>query len=267
MADPRFLQDKTAIVTGASSGIGRAVAILLAQAGARVVLASRNVAALESLAAEISSQGGQSLVVRTDVTQDADVDALIQRAVGTWGQVDILVANSGLYVRGPMATLKQADFERAMDVDFFGALRPVLRVLPLMLGRHSGHIVLMNSLDGRRALPIDAPYAAAKFALTALGDVLRQDLHETGVCVTSVYPGRVDTPMISNLRVPWISPKISAESVARATLDAIRRCEPETIVPTFGIGLIYLNLLPPRFADWCVRVLHLEGWEQQPRDV
>jgi NADP-dependent 3-hydroxy acid dehydrogenase YdfG len=264
MADPQFLKDKTAIVTGASSGIGRALAILLSKAGARVVLASRNVAALEALAAEINGRGGQSRAVQTDVTRDAEVDGLVQRTIDTWGQIDILVASSGLYVRGPVATLKQADFERAMDVDFFGALRPVLRVLPFMLARHSGHIVLMNSLDGRKALPIDAPYAAAKFALTALGDVLRQDLHGTGVCVTSVYPGRVDTLMIANLRVPWISPKLSPESVARATLGAIRRRDPEVIVPILGIGLIYLNLLPPRFADWCVRVLHLEGWEQQP---
>ena len=260
MADPRFLQDKTAIVTGASSGIGRALAILLAKAGARVVLASRNVAALESLAAEIHEQGGQSLVVQTDVTRDGDVEAMVRRTLEKWGQVDILVANSGLYVRGAAASLSWADFERAIDVNYFGMLRQVLRVLPLMLERHSGQVVLMNSLDGRQGLPLESAYVAAKHAITGFGRVLRQELRGTGVYLTVVYPGRVDTPMIANLRVPRISPKISADAVALATLDGMKRRDPEVIIPVEGIALLYLNLLSPRLADWCVRKLHLEGW-------
>lgn len=262
MAEVGKLRDKAAIVTGASSGIGRALAIELSRAGARVVLAARRVAELQALAEELKGWGGAALVVRTDVTQDGDVDGLIQQTLRTWGQIDILVANSGVYVRGPITSLTQADFEKTMDVDFFGALRPVLRALPHMLERRSGHIVLMNSLDGRRGLPIDAPYVAAKHALSGFGDVLRQDLRRTGVYVTSVYPGRVDTPMIEELRVPRISPKISAEAVARATLRGILRREAHVIVPVAGLGLWYLNVLPTWLSDWLVRTTNLRGWGQ-----
>ncbi len=267
MADRQKLKDKVAIITGASSGIGRAIALELAQAGARVALASRDEAALEALATEIQERGGKSLVVRTDVTQDADIENLVQQVLETWGQVDILVANSGRYVRGPIEELSEAHFVRAMDVNFFGSLRPVLRVLPHMLKRGSGHIVLMNSLDGRWGLPTDAPYAASKFALRGFGNVLRQDLHGTGVGVTSVFPGRIDTPMIGYMRVPIVSRKIPAEAVARATVRGILRNQPEIVIPIEGIGIIGLNLLPPRLADWLVRRFHLQGWGEYPRDA
>ncbi len=263
MADSRFLHDKTAIVTGASSGIGRAVAVALSRAGAKVALASRNVAALESLAAELNSWGGLSRVVRTDVSRDEDIEALIRSTLEAWGQIDILVANSGVYVRGRIADLTQADFEKAIDVDYFGAVRPVLRVLPLMLQRHSGHIVLMNSLDGRQGLPMEGAYVAAKHALTGFGIVLRQELRGSGVRLTAVYPGRIDTPLIADLRVPRVSPKLSPELVAQATLRGIRRGDPEVIVPAEGRALLYVNLLSPRLADWCVRVFHLQGWWQE----
>ncbi len=263
MAESRFLKDKTAIVTGASSGIGRAVAVALSRAGAKVALASRNLAALEALSTELNAWGGQSLVVRTDVTRDADIEVLIRRTLEAWGQIDILVANSGIYVRGAIAELTQADFEKAIDVDYFGAVWPVLRVLPFMLERHSGHIVLMNSLDGRQGLPLEGAYVAAKHALTGFGIVLRQELRGTGVYLTAVYPGRIDTPLIASLTVPRISPKLGPEVVARATLRGIRRRDPEVIVPAEGKALLYVNLLSPRLADWCVRVFHLQGWWQE----
>ncbi len=267
MAKPLVFKDQVAIITGASSGIGRAIAVSLSRAGARVVLASRNVTALQALANELKGWGGEALVVRTDVTQDADAENLIGKTLEAWGRMDILIANSGLYVRGPITSLTQADFAKAMDVNFFGSLRLVLRALPYMLKQNSGHIVLMNSLDGRRGLPTDAPYVAAKHALSGFADVLRQDLRGTGLHVTSVYPGRVDTPMIANLRVPRISAKIPAEAVARATVRGILRNEVQVIVPIEGLGLMYLHLLPTSWADWLVHIFHLEGWEQHSRET
>ncbi len=267
MSESQFLKDRVAVVTGASSGIGRALATELSKAGAKVVLASRNVPALESLSKEITSRGGQSLVVRADVTQAADVDGLIQRTLDAWGQIDLLVTSSGLYVRGPVANLTLADFQRSMDVNFYGVLRPVLGALPHMLKRRSGQIVVMHTLDGRQGLPHEGAYVAAKHALTGFAAVLRQELRDTGIAVTVVFPGRVDTPMIASLRVPWISPKLSPASVARATMGGIRRRDPEVIVPAHGIALLYVNLLSPRLADWCVRTFHLQGWWQESPDA
>jgi NADP-dependent 3-hydroxy acid dehydrogenase YdfG len=262
MATSDYFADKVVIITGASTGIGRALAIAVARAGARVVLASRNREALDRLAGEIRSSAAGVLIVPTDVTQLEQVTALIERTLAEWGRIDVLIANAGLYVRGPVTTLTLADFEKALDVNFYGMLRPVLDVLPHMLERRAGHIVLMSSVDGRKGLPLDAPYVAAKSAMRGFSGVLRQELHGTGVGLTIVYPGRVDTPMIDHLKFHPISAKISAGAVAKATLAAIRHNRAEVVIPKLAWTLIYLDLLMPRVADWGVRLFHLQGWEQ-----
>ncbi len=258
----RKLRDQVAIVTGASSGIGRATALALAGAGAHVALAARNAAALEEVAGAVRSLGVEALVVPTDVTHRAQVERLVAETVQRWGRVDILVANAGAYVRCPVAELTVDPVERAMAVNFYGALYAVLAVLPHMLERQSGHLVLLASMDAKKGVPPDAPYVAAKFALAGLGEVLRQELRDRGVHVTIVFPGRVDTPMIAGIEVPWISAKIPPEAVAQAIVRAtLRGRPPEVIVPRLARALVYVNTLSPRLGDWLVRRFRLEGWE------
>lgn len=260
----KSLHDAVAIVTGASSGIGRATALELARAGTHVTLASRNMTKLEELAGEIRALGRKAHVMPTDVTCQEQVERLITTTVAHWGRVDILIANAGSYVRRPVVELSVADVEQAMAVNFYGALYAVLAVLPQMITQRSGHVVLVTSMDAKKGLPRDAPYVASKFALAGFGDVLRQELHDSGVAVTTLFPGRVDTPMIDNLKVPWISSKISAEAVARAIVTAIERQQPEVIIPRLAYALVYLNTLSTRLGDWAVRRFHLEGWEVSP---
>jgi NADP-dependent 3-hydroxy acid dehydrogenase YdfG len=257
------LRDCVAIVTGASSGIGRATALALAREGAYVVLAARRLAALEQVANEIQRLGRESLVVSTDVTIQDQAQRLVEKTMARWERVDILVANAGAYIRGRVTMLTPDDFERALAVNFYGALYCVYAVLPHMLARRRGHIVLVNTVDGKKAIPPDAPYVSSKFALAGFGEVLRQELYATGVYVTSIFPGRVDTPMIEHLRVPWVSAKIPADSVAGAIVRSIKKREPEVVVPTLARALIYLNTFFPLLADWVTRVFHLEGWERQ----
>ena len=204
----------------------------------------------------------RALVVPTDVTSTDQVAQLIDRTEHEWGQIDFLIANSGLYVRGKFTSLTMADFEKALDVNFYGMLRAVRGVLPRMLQRGSGHIVLMSSVDGRKGLPLDAPYVAAKSAMRGIAGVLRQELHGTGVRLTIVYPGRIDTPMISHLDFHPISAKIPADAVADATLRGMRRNQVEVVIPFLAWGLIYMDLFAPRVADWFVRIFHLQGWER-----
>ncbi|MGB8647621.1 MAG: SDR family NAD(P)-dependent oxidoreductase [Anaerolineae bacterium] len=257
----KFL-NQVAIVTGASRGIGRATALALAREGANLVLAGRTAPDLEALVREVEALGVSALSVPTDVSVREQVNKLAQAAFDRWGCVDILIANAGIYVRKPVAEMTAEDFERALAVNFYGVLHAILAVLPGMLQRRRGHIVILNSLDGKKGLPPDAPYVASKFALTGLGDVMRQELQGTGVHITSVFPGRVDTPMIGALKVPWISSKLSSESVARAIVRAIVKRQTEVVIPFSGYALIYVNMLAPRLADWAVRRLHLEGWER-----
>ncbi|MCD6519355.1 MAG: SDR family NAD(P)-dependent oxidoreductase [Anaerolineae bacterium] len=257
----RQLQGQVAIITGASSGIGRATALALAREGCRVALAARRQSLLEDLAHKIRELGQEALVIPTDVTKREEVQKLISQTLASWGQVDILVANAGAYIRKPIAQLTVADLERPMAVNFYGAVHAILETLPHMLRRHHGHIVLVTSFDARKGLPLDAPYVAAKCALSGLGDVMRQELHGTGVDVTIVFPGRVDTPLIDTLEVPRISAKIPPEKVAQSIVRAIRRGKAEVIVPAFIRSLDWLRILCPRLSDWVVRLFHLEGWE------
>jgi uncharacterized protein len=255
-----FLRDRVAIVTGASSGIGRATALELAKEGACVALAARREASLLEVAEEIQRMRGKALALQTDVTQRQQVEAMVQGVLSRWGRVDILISNAGEYIRAPIIDLDPADLQRSLDVNYFGGVYCIKAVLPPMLAQKSGHIVAVTSMDGKIGLPPDAPYVSAKFALTGFCEVLRQEVNDHGIAVTNVLPGRVDTVMIEQLRFSWISPKISPEMVARSILDAIRKRKPIVIVPPQAKLLYYINAFAPKLSDRLSRFFRLEGW-------
>ena len=255
------LDGQIAIVTGASSGIGRATALALAQEGAHLVLAARRAELLEQVACEIRSLGQEALVVPTDVTQRDQVRDLFLRTLERWARIDVLVANAGQMVRCPVRELTVGVIERSMAVNFYGTVYAVLEAIPHMLAQKSGHLVLVSSVDGRKGIPREGPYVMAKFAMRGLGEVLRQELRGTGVDVSVIYPARVDTAMIDFLEVPWISPKMPPEKVAGAIVRAIRRRQCEVIIGFRNKALDLANVLAPGLADWVVRVFHIEGRE------
>ncbi len=255
-------RDQVAIVTGGSRGIGRATALALAREGAHVALAARTASDLQTTAEEVRALGHEALAVPTDVTHREEVNRLVTETVTRWGCVDILVANAGAYIRSPVTELTVEAIEHSIAVNFYGALYAVLSVQPQMLKQNSGHIVLVASMDAKKGLPLDAPYVAAKSALAGFGEVLRQELHGSGVAVSTIFPGRVDTEMIDQLAVPAISGKIAPEDVATTIVHAIQRRRPEVIVPLRARLLHYVNVLSPRLGDWIVRQFRLEGWEE-----
>ena len=256
-----FFLNKVAIVTGASSGIGRATALALANQGALVALAARKGDALLEVAEEIKSQGKNAIVIPTDVTQRKQIEQMIQVVLDLWGRVDILVSNAGEYIRAPILDLDPAELQRSFDVNFFGGVYCIKAILPHMLDQKSGHIVVVTSMDGKIGLPPDAPYVSAKFALTGFCEVLRQEVKDSGISVTNILPARVDTVMIDHLKFSWISPKISPETVALAILDAIRKRKPIVIIPPRAKFLYYINVFAPSLSDRLSRYFHLEGWE------
>ncbi len=252
-----------AIVTGASSGIGRQTALLLARKGVRVVLASRREGLLGECAKEIRAAGGEAAVVPTDVADPAQIRALVREAVARFGKVDLCVCNAGLYVRGRVRDVSFEDLDASLRVNFFGSALLIREVLPSMLARGSGHIVAVTSVDGKKGLPLDGPYVAAKAAMTGYMDVLRQELRGTGVRASTVLPGRVDTAMIAHLRVPMISAKISDVRTARAVVRAIERNRAELIVPFSGPKLLLVvSALSARAGDLLTALFRLEGEEK-----
>jgi len=178
-------------VTGASSGIGEATARLLAQNGHNVVLAARREDRLRSLAAEL---GEGTLAVPTDVTDPAACEALVSRAVESFGSVDILVANAGLGLYGSIPDGEPEDWRMMFEVNVLGVLYTTRAAVRHMLGRGSGDVVFVSSLAGRRVPRAEGTvYAATKHALTAVAEGLRMDVHGKGIRVINVEPGLVRT--------------------------------------------------------------------------
>jgi NAD(P)-dependent dehydrogenase (short-subunit alcohol dehydrogenase family) len=259
MNDKTFFQDKVVVITGASSGIGREAALAIARLNAKVVLAARNGEKLKSLEEEIRGKGGKALAVTTDVSVFAETQRMAAEAISKWGQIDMLIANAGKYIQDVSWEIDIQSFEQSMALNFMGTLHAVKSVLPGMRHAGNGHIVIMNSLDAKKGIIGDGPYVAAKAALDGFGDVLRQELKPAGIRVTSVYPARVDTPMLGNLQVPRISPKIPPGKVVRAMIRGIKRNKAIVVVPSAFFLLGSINGMFPRLSDWAYRILKIEG--------
>ena len=255
----QFFQNKVVIITGASSGIGRATALVLSQLNAVVVLASRNEQKLESLKVEIQSKGGQALVIKTDTSSLEDTQRMAIETISKLGKIDILIANAGKYITDVSHEIDILSFKESMAINFFGTLNVIKSVLPEMKRQGNGHIVIVNSLDAKKGIIGDGPYVAAKSALDGFGDILRQELRTNGINITSIYPGRVDTPMIEHLKVPRVSPKISPEKVAKAIMKGIKRNKVLVIVPSTYFLLGSLNNTFPCLMDWFYRKFKIEG--------
>jgi NADP-dependent 3-hydroxy acid dehydrogenase YdfG len=263
------LREQVAIITGASSGIGAATALALGRAGlGAVALAARREEALQAVARAVEAAGTRALPVVTDVGDRTQVEQLVRHSLTAFGHVDILVASAGAYIRGRVADLardgKLDAFEQAMAVNYYGGLYPTLALLPHMLAQGRGHLIFVNSFNAKKGVPPDAPYVAAKSALAGFGGVLRQELHGTGVYVTSLFPGRIDTAMVADIQVPRISAKLPPDAVAQAIVRALRTRAAEVIVPPQAWLLMVLNDLSPRLGDWLTRNLRLEGWKRTP---
>jgi NADP-dependent 3-hydroxy acid dehydrogenase YdfG len=225
---PEDLTGKTAVVSGASSGIGAATARLLATRGANVVLAARREDRLDALAAEI---GERALAAPTDVTDPAACAALVGRTVERFGTPDILVNNAGVGLYAPLVEGDPADWRRMFDVNVLGVLYLTRAALRPMLERGSGDVVFVSSLAGRRVPNANAAvYAATKHAVGAIAEGLRMDVVDKGLRIINVEPGLVRTefPESSNASAEEFYatkdyPPLEADDVAAAIVYALEQ--------------------------------------------
>lgn len=190
-----YFFDKSVVVTGASSGIGHDVAMAFGEQGAQVALLARRRVQLEELAQKINKAGGKALALDCDVTDRARVFWAIDQVKEAFGKVDILINSAGVLIPDAVEQMRPEDLEKMMAVNLFGALNAMQAVLPVMRASKSGNIVNISSLAGRRGMSPLGGYAATKFALVGMTEALRVELFNTGIKVSLVMPGVIDTPM------------------------------------------------------------------------
>ncbi|HLR08955.1 MAG TPA: SDR family oxidoreductase [Bacillota bacterium] len=217
------LQGKTAIVTGASSGIGAAIAKELAGEGVNVVLAARRLEKLQAQAKAINDQDkGKALAFQADVAVKDDVEALVKKAADAFGHVDILINNAGQMLAGTVRSGQVDEWETMIDVNIKGVLYGINAVLPTMLKRQSGHIINIASVSGFEVTKTSTVYSATKYAVRAISMGLEKELARTGVRVTNISPGMVATPL-SGSGSTWAGgrKKLEATDIARAVVYAL----------------------------------------------
>jgi short-subunit dehydrogenase len=194
MAGLTSYQGLAAVVTGASSGIGRLVALRLAREGARVGLVARRANVLDALAAEIREAGGDALALPCDVAERKQVSACSRRALEHFGAIDLLINNAGYGHHRTFLEWDLSDMERIMRANYFGALYFTKLLLPQMVQRRRGWLVFVASVAGRIATPEEAAYAASKFAMVGLAEALSLEVEDAGIHVLTVCPGTIRTP-------------------------------------------------------------------------
>ncbi|HSO40262.1 MAG TPA: SDR family NAD(P)-dependent oxidoreductase [Labilithrix sp.] len=208
----------TVLVTGASSGIGRALVVEYARRGARVIAAARREAELASLCDEVKAAGGLASFIVCDVVDTEAATELVRKAERDLGSLDMVISNAGVGGSTHASRLDVASVARMIDVNVRGAIVPLVAAIPIMLGQKHGQLVGVSSLAGRRALPTAAAYNASKAALSMFLETLRIDLDPSGILVTDVQPGFVATPITAANKFPmpfmWDAPK-AARVIAR----------------------------------------------------
>lgn len=225
------LAGKVAIVTGASSGIGEATALALADVGATVAIAARRSDRLEALAKRILDQGGEVLSITADVSDEAQVKAMVQKTHAEYGRVDILVNNAGVMLLGMIDGANTEDWRRMININVLGLMYATHAVLPIMKAQGAGHIVNISSVAGRFANAGTGVYNATKWAVGAFSESLRKEVYQNNIRVTIIEPGLVATELPQHITDP------SAKERARQFYGSVKALESEDIAAAIAYAV------------------------------
>ncbi len=256
------------LVTGASSGIGEAVARLFAQEGYRVSMGARRLERLQAIAHDIESAGGQSVAVQSDLTIFEDIQRLVTTTLDHFGQIDVLLNNAGF---GRIKWLEEldpaADIQAQIQINLIATILVSREVLPHMIQRKSGHIINMGSMGGLVASPTYTIYSASKFGVRGFTEALRREVGVYHVHVSGIYPGAVNTEFKEHAgidrktgRTTPARLRLESEDVAQAVLSLVRRPRREVIIPWQMRLTVWMNTLFPGLVDRIIenRFTHLE---------
>jgi short-subunit dehydrogenase len=261
MSHNNFFRGKSVLITGASSGIGRTLALQLGAAGAQLTLAARRTELLTTLADELVVSGAvRPVIAACDVTRDGDVEQAVSAAVGAFAKLDIVFANAGFGVIGSFDRLNLSDYRRQFETNIFGVLR-TLKACQTEVARCRGNIAIMGSVAGYCATPGNSPYCMSKFAIRALATSITPEFTQAGIAVTLISPGfiasnirRVDNSNHFHASAPEPLPTwllVNTERASRQILRAVAARRMEAVITGHGKLLVAIE----RYAPWIMRAL------------
>ena len=225
------IKNKVVVITGASSGIGEATAVMLAERGAKVVLGARGLNRLEALARRIMGAGGEVAYAQTDVRRREDLTSLVKLALDRYDQLDVLISNAGIMPVSPLDDLRVEDWENMIDINIKGVLYGIAAALPVFRKQGFGHFVNTASTAGHKTVPNQSVYSATKFAVRAISEGLRMEAGEK-LRVTIISPGFVNTNFAEGVTNPEVKTQLEnardkfavpPEAIARAIVFAIEQ--------------------------------------------
>jgi short-subunit dehydrogenase len=258
-------QQRVVLITGASAGIGAALARVFAQQGAKVALLARRQERLETLAHEINRTGGQALAIICDVKKDADLHHAVERIHQSFGLIDIVIANAGFGVVGHFEKLQLDDFQRQFDTNVYGVLRTIYATLADLKATR-GRLVVLGSLMSHFSMPTTAPYTMSKYALRALTEALRTEFAEMGIAVTLISPGFVKTeirnidnqgryhPDAKDPIPTWL--RMTCDTTAQKIAMAILKRKREALIGGTAKVTVLMSRLFPRLMSFLLRKIY-----------
>lgn len=217
------LDAKVAIITGASSGIGAATAIALAEEGAQVAITARRIERLNEVAQKIAAVGGKALPIVTDISDETQVNSLVRYVNTTLGRIDILVNNAGMGALGTIEDGNPAEWRRQFDLNVLGLLYATHAVVPIFKAQGVGHVVNLSSVAGRITRAGMGVYSATKWGVNAISEALRLEVHKHNIRVTIIEPGLVATEFVDNIS------DSAAKQALEARFKAVTPLQPEDI--------------------------------------
>jgi short-subunit dehydrogenase len=245
-----YFKDKVVMITGASSGIGRGLALELSRRGARLGLVARRAAVLDEVVGEIGSWNGKALVLAADVQDATALRGSADRIRAEFGRIDVLIANAGIGLTADAAEMQPADLARVFNVNVIGAANSVAAVVPEMLAHGRGHLVVISSLAAYRGLPKSAAYCASKAAVSAFFESVRLDLKGKGIAVTIIHPGFIKTPLTEGRHadMPFL---MELQDAVQLIVGAIEKRKKSYAFPWQLASIVRLGMIMPNsIYDW-----------------
>ncbi len=243
-------QDKVVMITGASSGIGRGLALELSRRGAKVGLIARRAEALREIVTEIEAKGGKTLALPGDVQNANSLRAAADRLRSEFGPMDVLVANAGVAATADGADLQPSSIANVVNINVLGAANSAAAVVPEMVARGSGQLVVISSLAAYRGLPKSAAYCASKAAVSAFFESLRLDLRPRGIDVTIIHPGFIKTPLTAGrqAQMPFL---LELDDAVNKIIWAIEKRKKSYAFPWQLASIVRAGMIMPNFMyDW-----------------